>query len=56
MDGQNQNKTDRLLLFIPLIYLGSAAAISGVFHYIGVPPEMTALIVGAALTRVKVVR
>ena len=45
------NVPDKL---IPLIYLASAAVVAGGFHVLGVPPEMTALIVGAALTRVKV--
>ena len=42
--------------FIPLIYLVSAAIIAGAFHWLKVPPEMTALIIGAALTRVKVAK
>ena len=39
---------------LPLLYLVVIAAIAGAFHYLGVPPEMTALIVGAGLTRVKI--
>ena len=39
---------------IPLIYLSAAAIIAAGLHYIGVPPEMTGLIVGAGLTRVKI--
>ena len=38
----------------PLLYLVVIAAVAGMFHLIGVPPEMTALIIGAGLTRVKV--
>ena len=38
----------------PLLYLLTIAAVAGVFHKLGVPPEMTALIVGAGLTRVKI--
>ena len=39
---------------IPLIYLAAAASIAGILHFIGVPPEMNGLIVGAGLTRVKI--
>lgn len=39
---------------IPLIYLAAVAIIGGGLHYVGVPPEMNGLIVGAGLTRVKV--
>ena len=39
---------------IPLIYLLAAAIIGGGLHKLGVPPEMNGLIVGAALTRVKI--
>lgn len=38
---------------IPLVYLVAVAAIGGGLHYLGVPPEMNGLIVGAGLTRVK---
>ena len=38
---------------IPLVYLVAVAAIGGALHYLGVPPEMNGLIVGAGLTRVK---
>jgi len=38
---------------IPLIYLIAVAAIGGALHYMGVPPELTGLIVGAGITRVK---
>ena len=39
---------------IPLIYLLAVAAIGGGLNYLGVPPEMNGLIVGAGLTRVKI--
>lgn len=39
---------------IPLIYLIAIAAIGAGLHLVGVPPEMTGMIVGAGLTRVKV--
>lgn len=39
---------------IPLVYLVAVAAIGGALHYLGVPPEMNGLIVGAGLTRVKI--
>ena len=39
---------------IPLIYLAAVAIIGGALHYLGVPPEMNGLIVGAGITRVKV--
>lgn len=39
---------------IPLVYLIAIAVIGGGLHYVGVPPEMNGLIVGAGLTRVKV--
>jgi hypothetical protein len=39
---------------IPLVYLAIVAVIGGAFHWLGVPIELTMLIVGAGLTRVKV--
>ena len=39
---------------VPLIYLISVAAIGATLHIVGVPPEMTGMIVGAGLTRVKI--
>ena len=39
--------------FIPLIYLAVVAVIGGGLNYIGAPPEMTMLIVGAGITRVR---
>lgn len=39
---------------IPLVYLVAVAVIGGGLHYLGVPPEMNGLIVGAGLTRVKI--
>jgi hypothetical protein len=39
---------------IPLIYVLAAAAVAAGLHYAGVPAEMTGLIVGAAITRVKI--
>ena len=38
----------------PLLHLIIIAAIAGVFHVLGVPKEITFLIIGAGLTRVKV--
>ena len=38
---------------VPLIYLLAVAAIAGVLTYSGVSPEMTGLIIGAGITRVK---
>ena len=38
----------------PLLYLVTISVVAGVFHKLGVPPEITALIIGAGLTRVKV--
>ena len=38
----------------PLLYLIIIAAIAGIFHVLGVPKEVTFLIIGAGLTRVKV--
>jgi hypothetical protein len=38
---------------VPLIYLIAVAIIGGVLHKLGVPPELTGLIVGAGITRVK---
>ena len=39
---------------VPLVYLVASAAIAGGLYYLSVPPEITGLIVGAAITRVKV--
>ena len=39
---------------IPLVYLVVIALITGGFHLLGVPKEISALIIGAGLTRVKV--
>ena len=39
---------------IPLVYVLAAAAVAAGLHYAGVPAEMTGLIVGAAITRVKI--
>lgn len=39
---------------VPLVYLVAVAVIGGGLHYLGVPPEMNGLIVGAGLTRVKI--
>ncbi len=38
---------------IPLVYFVAVGAVGAGLHFIGLPPEMTALIVGAGLTRVK---
>ena len=38
---------------IPLVYLVVVAIAGGVLHYVGSPPELTGMIVGAGLTRVK---
>ena len=40
---------------IPLIYLVTVAIIGGTLNYLEVPPELTGLIVGAGITRVKTV-
>jgi len=39
---------------IPMGYLLAVAVIGGGLHYLGVPPEMNGMIVGAGLTRVKI--
>ena len=39
---------------IPMAYLAVIAIIAGGFHFLGVPKELTFLVVGAGLTRVKV--
>jgi len=38
---------------VPLIYLVTVAVIGGGLHFLGVQPELTGLIVGAGITRVK---
>ena len=38
---------------IPLLYLTVVAIAGGVLNYVGAPPEITGMIVGAGLTRVK---
>jgi hypothetical protein len=38
---------------IPLVYLVAVAVIAGGLTVIGVSPEMTGLIIGAGITRVK---
>ena len=38
---------------VPLVYLLSVAFIAGVLTFAGVSPEMTGLIIGAGITRVK---
>ena len=38
---------------IPLVYLVTIALIGAGLHYLGVQPELTGLIVGAGITRVK---
>ena len=45
---------DKYQSLIPLLYLLVIALIASVFHVLQVPKEMTALIVGAGLTRVKI--
>jgi hypothetical protein len=39
---------------VPLVYVLAAAAVAAGLHFAGVPAEMTGLIVGAAITRVKI--
>jgi hypothetical protein len=39
---------------VPLVYLLAVAVIAGVLTFSGVSPEMTGLIIGAGITRVKV--
>jgi hypothetical protein len=39
---------------VPLVYLLAVAFIAGGLSYIGVSPEMTGLIIGAGITRIKV--
>lgn len=39
---------------VPLVYLIFLSIIAGTLHWVGVPPEMNGLIVGAGLTRVKI--
>jgi len=38
---------------IPLLYLVVVGLMGGGLHYAGAPPELTGMIVGAGLTRVK---
>ena len=38
---------------IPLVYLVVVGLMGGGLHYFGAPPELTGMIVGAGLTRVK---
>lgn len=38
---------------VPLVYLLAVALIAGALTYAGVSPEMTGLIIGAGITRVK---
>ena len=38
---------------IPLVYFIAVGLVAAGLHYLGLPPEMNALIVGAGLTRVK---
>ena len=45
---------EKLQNLIPLLYLVVISLIAGLFHILGVPTEMSALIIGAGLTRVKV--
>jgi len=47
-------RIEKLQNLIPLLYLVTIALIAVLFHLCEVPKEMTALIVGAGLTRVKV--
>jgi hypothetical protein len=37
----------------PLIYLIAVAFIGAGLHYAGVPPELTGMIVGAGITRIR---
>ena len=39
---------------VPLVYLVAIAVIAGTLTYFSVSPEMTGLIIGAGITRVKV--
>ena len=45
---------DKYKPLLPLVYLAVIAVIAGAFHLLGVPKEMSFLVVGAGLTRVKV--
>jgi hypothetical protein len=38
---------------IPLVYLIAVAFIAAILTYVGVSPEMTGLIIGAGITRIK---
>ncbi len=44
---------EKYAILVPLVYLLTAAAIAAVFHVLKVPDGISGLIVGAALTRVK---
>jgi hypothetical protein len=44
---------EKYAILVPLIYLLTAATIAAVFHVLKVPDGISGLIVGAALTRVK---
>ena len=52
--GDIMFRIEKLQNLIPLLYLVTIALIAVLFHLCEVPKEMTALIVGAGLTRVKV--
>ena len=45
---------DKIQNLIPLLYLLAIAVIAMLFQLADVPKEMTALIIGAGLTRVKI--
>jgi len=47
----NKKISDR---FVPLIYLIAVAVIGGGLHFLGVPAELTGIICGAGLMRVKI--
>jgi len=50
----NDRFSDNIKPFIPLVYLGVVALIAIGCHVLDVPKEISALLVGAGLTRVKI--
>ena len=45
---------EKYKIMLPLVYLALAAVIAAGFHLLKVPNDVAMLIVGAALTRVKI--
>lgn len=47
-------KIDKFTPLVPLLYLSVTGAIAALLYWAKVPNEITAMIVGAGLTRVKI--